>query len=259
MSLHHFCDRERLHEAFAGKSIAIVGSGPGVLKNEPGFVESHDVVVRVNNYKTGPEAGRRTDVFYSYFGNAIKKTARELKADGVMLCISKLPNGKVVDSPWHERRKKLHGIDYRWVYEKRLGWWFCDTYVPSVDELRDKMAMLDGHMPTTGFSAIADILSCAPRYVYLTGFDFFQSMTHNVNEAWKPGDPSDPIGHDPDRERRWVRDNCDRLAMGMDEQMIQAMKNQVAPIKHLSAEVERRKQSIRIRNERLSLKRRGLA
>ncbi|HBA32965.1 MAG TPA: hypothetical protein DCZ12_02380 [Gammaproteobacteria bacterium] len=259
MSLNHFCDRERLHEAFAGKSVAIVGSGPGVLKNDPGFVDSHDVVVRVNNYKTSAQAGKRTDVFYSYFGNAVKKTARELKADGVTLCISKLPNGKVVDSPWHEKRKKLHGIDYRWVYEKRRNWWFCDTFVPSVDDLREKMSILDGHMPTTGFAAISDVLSCAPRYVYLTGFDFFQSMTHNVNEAWKPGDPTDPIGHDAELERIWIRDNCARLPIGMDEQMIQAMKCQVAPDQHLVRAALNRQESIRIRNERLRLRRRGLS
>jgi hypothetical protein len=46
-----FSDHAPLREFFSGKRVAIVGSGPGCLDNDPGFVDSHDVVVRVNNYK----------------------------------------------------------------------------------------------------------------------------------------------------------------------------------------------------------------
>ena len=58
----------------SGRSVAIVGGGPSSLTNEPGFVDSHDLVVRVNNYKTGEAQGRRCDIFYSFFGGSIKKS-----------------------------------------------------------------------------------------------------------------------------------------------------------------------------------------
>ena len=84
-----FVSRQELKPYFKGKSVAIVGSGPGVLTNEIGFVDSHDVVVRVNNYKLSPHAGMRTDVHYSFYGTSIRKTAYELRSDGVYLCMCK--------------------------------------------------------------------------------------------------------------------------------------------------------------------------
>lgn len=198
-----FCDRAVVEAAFRGKRVAIVGSGPGVLDNARGFIDGHDVVVRINNFKTGPAAGFRTDVFYSFFGRSIAKTPAQLA--GVRLCICKCPDAKFTDSPWHAHNGKPHGVDFRYIYEERAKWWFCDTYVPSVREFVRTFLALDNHVPTTGFSAIELVLSCAPASVYLTGFDFFSSGVHNVNERWKPGNPQDPIGHRPDLEREWLR------------------------------------------------------
>ena len=84
-----------------GRRVALVGSGPGVLDNRPGFIDSHDVVVRVNNYKLSPAAGARTDVFYSFFGSSIRKSVEELKRDGVDLCVCKCPNAQFMQSAWH--------------------------------------------------------------------------------------------------------------------------------------------------------------
>ena len=46
-----FIDFERVGKYIAGNRVAIVGSGPSVLSNVPGFVDSHDLVIRVNNHK----------------------------------------------------------------------------------------------------------------------------------------------------------------------------------------------------------------
>lgn len=214
---NRFCCRAEAAEHLRGKTVALVGSGPGVLYNPPGFIDSHDVVVRVNNYKlTGPATGKRTDVFYSYFGHAIKKTAEELKADGVKLCWCKCPDDKAVDSPWHEARGKTSGIDFRWVYDLRNDFWFCQTYVPTVQEFQKHFELLNQHVPTTGFSALLDILSCEPKNVFMTGFDFFASRIHNVNERWRGGNPADPIGHSPSGEREWFLANVERLPLTMD-------------------------------------------
>lgn len=209
-----FCDRQLVRDTFEGRRVAVVGSGPGVLENAPGFVDGHDVVVRVNNFKTGRAAGWRTDVFYSFFGSSIRKTRAELA--GVRLCICKCPDAQVLESEWHRINGKQRGVDFRYIYEARAGWWFCDTYVPPVHEFMQTFMALDNHIPTTGFSAIEMVLSCAPASVYLTGFDFFTSGIHNVNERWRPGNRQDPIRHRPDLERQWIRTWADAFPLTFD-------------------------------------------
>lgn len=226
-----FCSAAKVRKTFEGKTVAIVGSGPGVLENPIGFVDSHDVVVRVNNYKLSEDGrtGSRTDVFYSYFGNAIRKTAEELKQDGVRLCMAKCPNGQPIESNWHRLNRKMNGVDFRYIYEHRDDWWFCDTYVPTSDEFLEHFEMLEKHLPTTGFCALLDVLKYKPRHVFLTGFDFFQSKVHNVNERWKGNNPTDPIGHRPDLEREWLAKNLEHLPLTMDAMAYQALRGQVLP------------------------------
>ncbi len=202
-----FVDRDHLREVFHVKRIAIVGSGPGSLDNEPGFIDSHDVVVRINNYKPGFRQGSRCDVFYSFFGGSIKKDRAELENDGVKLCVSKCPDAKFMESEWHRKMCKPHGVDFRYIYEHRRNWWFCPTYVPSFEEFSASFELLGKHIPSTGFSALLLVKSFEPESIYLTGFDFFSSRVHNVNEPWRPGNPSDPIGHAPELERAWLAAN----------------------------------------------------
>lgn len=198
-----FCDARAVRRRFAGKRVAIVGSGPGVLGNAPGFVDSHDVVVRVNNYRIlGEVTGQRCDVFYSFFGSSIRKSADELRRDGVNLCMAKCPNARPFESEWHSNNGRENGIDFRYIYTARAGWWFCDTWVPPVEHFMATFRALGNRIPTTGFSAIIDVLAQEPASVYLTGFDFFRSGLHNVTDRWKPGRPDDPLAHDPEAERR---------------------------------------------------------
>ena len=111
----------------------------------------------------------------------------------------------------------MFGVDYRWIYQKREGWWFCPTYVPEKEDFLTTFYMLGKHIPTTGFSAIIDIVGLSPKSIYLTGFDFFTSGKHNLSEPWRGGDPSDPIGHEPQRELRWLAANIDRYEITTDE------------------------------------------
>lgn len=198
-------------ECFRGKAAAIVGSGPFVQRNAPGFVDSHDVVVRVNNHKTSPAAGLRTDVHYSFYGTSIRNTAQDLQREGVRLCMCKLPNSKPLDSEWHERNRKPEGVDYRYIYRLRAPWWFCDTFIPDDARFLAKFDLLGKHQPTTGFAAILDVLECEPASVYLTGFDFFTSGLHNVSERWEAKNRDDPICHRPDLEREWIKAHASRF------------------------------------------------
>ena len=202
-----FVDWTEVKKVFEGKSVAIVGSAPSCLDNKIGFVDSHDVVVRVNNYRLSKGTGNRTDVFYSFFGSSVKKTPEELKKDEVFLCMCKCPNSKPIESEWHVKNGKPLGVDFRYIYDIRRDWWFCDTHVPDTGRFIGTFELLDRHIPTTGFSAIVDILDCSPGSVFITGFDFFASGIHNVNEPWRPGRKDDPIGHRPDLELGFLKKN----------------------------------------------------
>ena len=206
-----FVSFEEAAGRFRGKSVAIVGSGPGSLDNAPGFVDSHDVVVRVNNHKCGQAQGLRTDVHYAFYGTSIRVPAADLTAQGVKLCMCKLPDSRPIESEWHRQRGKLAGIDYRYIYQNRRAWWPCDVFVPSDSRFLAKFELLGNHQPTTGFAAILDVLECEPASVYLTGFDGFTSGIHNVNEPWFEKNNEDPICHRPDLELAWLKDNVHRL------------------------------------------------
>lgn len=214
-----FIGFDEVAAAIRGRTVAIVGSAPSVLENSPGHVDGHEVVVRVNNYKLGAGPGYRTDVFYSFFGSSIRKSVDELKRDGVMMCMCKCPDAKPIDCEWHERNGRLLGIDFRYIYRMRAPWWFCDTYVPTVERFVETFELLERHVPTTGFAAILEILKCEPEYAYLTGFDFFESGLHNVDEKWRPGDPADPIGHRPDLELAWLVRNSGSYPLDFDRNL----------------------------------------
>lgn len=220
-----FVTADDVHARFAGKTVAIVGSGPTVLENEPGFIDSHDVVVRVNNYKLSTKAGRRADVHYSFYGRSIRKTAEELRTNGVTLCMCKCPDDMPITCDWHVQHGKYNGIDFRYIYRMRSAFWFCDTYVPSTVRFLEKFFLLDRHVPTTGFAAIHDVLMCNPKQVYLTGFDFFMSRKHNVTDRWNPGNPADPIGHRPDLEAKWLAANLSSHPIQLERTLAQLLVN----------------------------------
>lgn len=223
-----FLSKPELRPWFEGKSVAIVGSGPGVLGNKPGFVDGHDVVVRVNNYRLSEAAGHRTDVFYSFFGNSILKTTSELQKDGVKLCLCKCPDAHVIESKWHRRKNKMIGVDYRYIYEQREKWWFCDTYIPAAEEFLDTFKLLVRHIPTTGFSAILAVLDQKPREVHLTGFDFFRSRKHNVSDPWVAKNDDDPFRHEPERERMWLAENWHKHPLSADDTLAALIDGAVA-------------------------------
>ena len=211
-----FVTFDEVADRLRGKRVIVLGGGPSVLDNAPGFVDSHDVVLRVNNHKIGERQGYRTDVHYSFYGSSIRTSAVDLARQGCRLCMCKCPDGKPIASPWHERNNQQNGIDFRYIYRARTDWWFTDTYIPDAARFIATFELLDRHIPTTGFAAIMDVLACAPAITSLTGFDFFASRLHNVDERWRPGDPSDPIGHRPDLEAAWLAANAEKHLLVLD-------------------------------------------
>lgn len=222
-----FVPFSEVQERLRGKTVAVVGSAPSCLGNEPGFVDGHDEVVRVNNFKLGTQQGRRITIHHSFYGSSIRTDAALLKVSGVTLCMCKCPNSKPLSSEWHERNKKPNGVDYKYIYRNRASWWFCDTFIPDDEHFMRGFNLLGRHQPTSGFAAILDVLACAPRSVYLTGFDFFRSGMHNVNEAWREknrGDDPDPIGHAPELEADWIFSNAANHPLLFDKELLRIRK-----------------------------------
>jgi hypothetical protein len=212
--------RDDVRQRFENKNVVLVGGGPSAATNPPGFVDEHEVVVRLNKYKLRGGTGRRTDVLYSYFGVSIKKDVDDLRADGVRLCMRKCPDAMTVESSWHRTRNQMVGVDFRYIYQHRVGWWFCDTYIPSLDDFWYGFNLLGGHMTTTGFEALLQIISFNPKSLHLTGFDFFRSRLHNLNDRWRPKKYNDdPVCHVPDRELAWLAKNVDALPITVDPVM----------------------------------------
>ena len=117
----------------------------------------------------------------------------------------KCPNEQVMESSWHPENNKMNGVDFRYIYEFRKKFWLCDTYVPSKERFLQMFRLLGGHIPTTGFSCILEFIQLECSEIYLTGFDFFTSKKHNINEAWQEGRPDDPIRHVPEKEAAWLK------------------------------------------------------
>jgi len=217
MSKTRFLKYEECAEIFRGKSVAIVGSAPSSMENDGRFIESHDIIVRIQNYKIvdPSKQGSRTDVHFSFYGTSMRKKADELKQDGVYLCMCKLFDGKLpFTTDWHIRNRKNLGVDYRYVFSDRANWWFCDVYAPTQERYMDYFSRIKnadkrypGHQPTTGFACLLDVMGFDCASVYVTGFDFFTSKKHNVNETWFAKNPDDPIRHRPDLELEYIKKN----------------------------------------------------
>lgn len=202
-------DLKYIQDFFRGKSVALIGSAPSCLENIGTKIDGHDIVVRVNNYKVrgiAARVGQRCDVFYSFFGSSIRKTRQELKADGVRLLMCKCPDAECHITEWHRAKGKENGGDFRWIYRMRSGFWFCETYVPTRERYMTFFERLGKHVPTTGFAAFLEIAETECRSLYVTGFDFFSSGRHNVNEPWREKNTDDPVRHLPAEEAKIMRE-----------------------------------------------------
>jgi hypothetical protein len=64
--------------------------------------------------------------------------------------------------------------------------------------------------------------------VFLTGFDFFTSRIHNVNETWRAKNLDDPIRHEPERERVWLADNMHKYPITADAPLARLLQRKAA-------------------------------
>jgi len=179
-----------LQKYIFNKNILIVGGSPSANNKPQEWYDKFEIIVRMNNYKKANNA--RTDIYFSYFGRNIKKTPLELMRDGVKFLINKCPNSDMTNSL---SQYNVNMADYRWIYDFRQNWWFRPLVSLSEDQLINQIKLLDGYMPTVGFSAILFFLDKVET-VTIIGFDCFESKIHNLDERW------DGSGnHNPEKEK----------------------------------------------------------
>ncbi len=172
-----------------GKRVVVLGSAPSVLNNDGKNIDSYDIVVRVNNFKIDgfeDKVGRKLDIYYSFFGRSIKKENDELKRHGLKFIMCKYPNEEFLS---HTGGIPKAGISdgCKWVYELRKDWWQFPLWIPKMKYFKQNFEKIF-RIPTTGVSAILDVLRFEPKELYVTGFDFMTSGYHNTDEKWNDGD-----------------------------------------------------------------------
>lgn len=195
-----FADKTEIKNFIHNKRVVIFGSAPSALDNTEKDIENYDIIIRVNNYdisKFYKNIGKRTDIHYSFYGYSIRKTKKELSEEGIKYHVCKCP-----DAFCHNEALTEFSKSYRWIYEMRKDFWVAPVYIPAKEDYFKYYNKLNNHVPTTGFMAIMTFKDFFPAELYITGFDFFKSKLHNINQQWNEGKlKNDPICHDPEKEK----------------------------------------------------------
>jgi hypothetical protein len=172
-------DEKYVNDFFKNKTVLVLGSAACVAKLNPNFMESFQIIVRSNNYKTF-NACRRTDVYYSFLGGSVKKSMSSIVFDGAKFVFCRCPNA---DFSHHANGEYVPGksFDARPVYEQRANWFVLPYFVQTMENYENNYALCD-RLLTTGVSSIVDIIRYSPARLYIAGFDFFTKLIHNTDE-----------------------------------------------------------------------------
>jgi hypothetical protein len=163
-----------VHDLIHGKSLLVLGSAPSVINLTPDFMESFDLIARVNNF-TWFNPCKRVDIWYTMAGGSIRKSIGELNDSGCKLCFLKNPFDHIVGFD------KLTSIDFRNTYIRQRRHWFEHPWYIQKKENWIWLVNQIGQIVTTGLSAIVDLYRFGPSRMHLAGFDFFSSMRHNID------------------------------------------------------------------------------
>ncbi|KZZ27840.1 hypothetical protein A3753_30365, partial [Sulfitobacter sp. HI0082] len=183
--------RERVIESLdrVPQKVAVIGNSPSVLEKESGqFIDSCDVVIRINNFQT---AG-----FEKYIGS---------KTDFAIFTAASKPNPEVVRLP--PNRRLLHAANYhaskeklqaRLMAENGIGLKVSEvTSIPPTlyfYGLATLMGLPSGSWPSTGSVALQlamDVFSTHKCDIYFTGIDFFKNTGREIDHYFSHTSLSD--------------------------------------------------------------------
>jgi len=156
-----------LNDIVYDKNVVIVGPSACATLNPPGYINSFDIVVRVNHqYPSNiPELGQRVDVWYHCLA--------PLRPFSNLM----VPNLKWVG---HTGRGKAQEVFEYWD----------EHNIPHTDisQFRDMLGEEIGCKPNMGLTAIALLLQSTFKSLYITGFTFYQEPYHSGYPITRFGD-----------------------------------------------------------------------
>ena len=183
-------------------SVALVGNAGYLAEvRQGGFLDSHDVIIRMNNFRLAgfeEAVGHRTDVLLTNFYKDIDFSNPALHQASVV----------VSSSPNNFQRIIGRGLFIRHgerITSGMLKLRAREVFVPDTERFLGWIKQI-GRYPTTGALGVfllLDYLLPVIRTVYITGFSFFAGRSHYFNNA-----SIVPNNHNVDRERTIL---CARL------------------------------------------------
>lgn len=186
------------------KKIALVGPASSIEKDKNGeFIDSHDIVVRLNyaKIKNPDHSGTKTDVIY-YDGSL--HDYENLNLD-FLIC------SYPITEWFFQERCKLTVEYFKLKYNHKI--------VDSVMYNNLKLSLNDNNKvrPNTGLIAMVDLLKYDVKSLFVTGIDFYRTGylsshpdygSHSLNEikqVFKQGDNGDY--HDIDLQFEYFKNN----------------------------------------------------
>ena len=182
-------------DLWAEASVALVGNAGYLAEvRQGGFLDSHDVIIRMNNFRlTGFEeaVGHRTDVLLTNFYKDIDFSNPALHQASVI----------VSSSPNNFQRTPERGLFIRHGERITTGMLKLGASVVFAPDTERFLGWIEqiGRYPTTGAVGVfllLDYLLPVIKTAYVTGFSFFAGRSHYFNDATIV-----PNNHNVDRER----------------------------------------------------------
>lgn len=191
-------------EKFSNKRIAIIGpAGSTIGTGNGGYIDDFDLIIRINksvllidsnNHEN--DIGKRTDVlFHSFYENNYSGGGplnfEVYNRQGIKYVINPDGSFKGLRNSFNFYKKYI-AREYTFILPRNID--------------RDIKVLLQGHKPTTGFSALYYLITSNFSELYIAGFTFFKTAylpgyRDEMREANKVNQYIKQAGlHDPDRE-----------------------------------------------------------
>lgn len=157
---------------FKNKRVAIIGAADSAFKEKKGdFIDGFDIVIRVNKAphswdkeKAEFIGSKFTHLYHSFFENNYSGGGPIDWGYFDELGIEKVIN------PNNTSRGLLAHFNY---YKRHLS--KRKTYLLKRSQSKYYHDLLNGFIPTVGFSALMSVLNSDCKEIYITGFTFFQT------------------------------------------------------------------------------------
>lgn len=164
-------------EYLEGKSVTLVGSSSHLIgKKQGGFIDSHDVVVRISNSSIIPEKleedyGKKCDVIYTWHSLMRYNEQQESKLAKVKYIFMSSGRHKKANLPKRNVKK-----DEKWLKEQKIPYEIVDIW----HYRTDKKFAVSGH---GGFIALHHLLLQQISSLYVTGVSFHREGTIEIGTA----------------------------------------------------------------------------